>query len=139
MLKILNSIKIIAQKLAQFKNYAILGIVRLRDRQTKANDKILTKNNIYCLVITYALISERSGRAIPNQQVVEINNQITFCSYGRHVAMITNEGIFLNKLYWNYSRTTNKYLAQFLRERGQNVNGKKDIEKLIKQGVFKLF
>lgn len=88
---------------------------------------------------TYALISERSGRAIPNQQVVEINNQITFCSYGRHVAMITNEGIFLNKLYWNYSRTTNKYLSQFLRERGQNVNGKKDIEKLIKQGVFKLF
>lgn len=86
------------------------------------------------------LISERSGRAVANQFVEPTANGIKFISYTTHIATIENGKVSLNYYYWDYSRTTLKYLCQFLRQCGwHEIKGKKDVEKMIKNGTFKTF
>lgn len=63
-----------------------------------------------------------------NQQVITTENAKYFVSYGTNIAKIENGKTFFDKEYWDFSRTTLKYLGQFL---GYN---KKEMDKKIKNG-----
>ena len=84
------------------------------------------------------LINER-GNATANQFVIFDDNCITFQSYRTKIAVIANGEVSINYNMYDYSRTTSKYLNQFLRQNGWDVKGKKDVERLIKNGTFKTF
>ena len=49
-----------------------------------------------------------------NQIIVELENQVLFFSYGTLNAKNENNKIYLDIKYWNYSKTTLKYLKIFL-------------------------
>ena len=49
-----------------------------------------------------------------NQIIVELENQVLFFSYGTLIAKKENNEIYLDVRYWNYSKTTLKYLNIFL-------------------------
>ena len=84
------------------------------------------------------LINER-GYSVRNQFVIYDENGITFQSYRTKIATIKNGNVYINRNMWCYSRTTSKYLYQFLRGNGINVHGKKDVQRLIDNGTFKTF
>lgn len=84
------------------------------------------------------LINER-GNAVRNQFVVYDNGKITFQSYSTTICTIENGKVSVNRSMWQYSRTTAKYLYQFLRENGWKVYRNKDVQKLIDDGTFKTF
>lgn len=86
------------------------------------------------------LINER-GNATANQFVIVENGTITFQSYSTKIAVIdAKNNVSLNYNMWDYSRTTMKYLCQFLRQNGwHEIKGKKDVEQRIKSGEFKIF
>ena len=67
-----------------------------------------------------------------NQVVVETNDSKVFSSYETTISEIKDDVVTLDKVYWNYSRTTTKYLGRFL---GMNS---KAIKKNVENGVFKL-
>ncbi len=61
------------------------------------------------------LRSHTSGRDIPNQFIITDKDRTIFQSYNSIIAIKWNDGdIFLDKTYWDYSRTTGKYRNQFL-------------------------
>lgn len=68
-----------------------------------------------------------------NQVIVHNENNSFFSSYGTIIAKKENGVITLDEKYWNYSKTTIKYLSQYL-----GVGGKKYIEKNIISGIYKL-
>jgi hypothetical protein len=74
-----------------------------------------------------------SGNKVANQYVIEDNGTIFFQSYGSMIAEINHGKIYLDPVYYNYSKTTSKYLYRFL-----NMN-KKEIDSYIRKGsiVFK--
>ena len=83
-------------------------------------------------------LTSPQGKEVPNQY--EINSPIgyIFQSYNTTIAHIEAPKInnepsrtFLDRDKWDYSRTTLRYLCQFL-----NVTGKKEIEAGIKSGAF---
>lgn len=84
------------------------------------------------------LINER-GNAVRNQFVIYENGKITFQSYSTTICTIENGKVSVNHTMWCYSRTTAKYLYQFLRANGINVHGNKDVQRLIDNGTFKTF
>ena len=49
-----------------------------------------------------------------NQIIVELENQVLFFSHGTLIAKKENNKIYLDIRYWNYSKTTLKYLKIFL-------------------------
>ena len=57
----------------------------------------------------------------------------TFFSYGTKIAEFKKDKIYLSSEHWNHSRTTLKYLCEFL-----GVQGKKDIEAGIKSKLYLL-
>lgn len=81
--------------------------------------------------------SATTGNPVPNQFMIFTNKYVYFQSYQTIIAK--RERGFLGKTtldrnYWDYSRTTLKYLKTFLA-----INkSKKEIEKDIKTGVYKL-
>lgn len=82
------------------------------------------------------LESPRSGNPVANQYEIETDKHYIFQSYSTIIAK--KERGFLGKVildpyYWNYSRTTLKYLKQFL---GVNLSSK-EIEERIKNGTYK--
>jgi capsid portal protein len=89
-------------------------------------------------------MTSEKGNKIANQFIIEEHGGIkgnfikreTFQSYESIIAIKTTWQdeieIELDKNYWNYSRTTGKYRNIFLQE------SKKDTEKNIKNGVYKL-
>jgi hypothetical protein len=82
------------------------------------------------------LESPRSGNPVANQYEIESDEFYIFQSYGSIIAYKErgSQGkIVLDRHYWDYSRTTLKYLKQFL---GVNLS-KKEIEGYIKQGIYK--
>lgn len=83
-------------------------------------------------------INER-GNAVRNQFVIYDNNKITFQSYSTTICTIENGKVSVNRSMWQYSRTTAKYLYQFLRANGWKVYRNKDVQKLIDNGTFKTF
>lgn len=88
------------------------------------------------------LTSPRSGCAVANQFVISdyTNGIITFQSYTSCIAdynMNTKKLVLYPK--YNFSRTTSKYLYQFLKKYTCfNINYKKELEKAINNGVIQL-
>jgi hypothetical protein len=83
-----------------------------------------------------SLKSPRTGNAVANQFAIHTNDGTYFQSYNTIIAYWPHgeSKIVLDTNSWDYSRTTLKYLKQFLR-----VNSsKKDIEKSIRLGDFVL-
>jgi len=62
------------------------------------------------------LKSPRSGNEVPNQFEIVNGAKIYFQSYNSMICKIdTNKNlVFLDSFYWDYSRTTIKYLKEFL-------------------------
>lgn len=73
------------------------------------------------------------GNDVPNQFIISHEGVRKFQSYRSMIASIDCDGnVTLDPIYWNYSRTTSKYLSLFL--------GSSTIEtkKAIKNGTYKL-
>lgn len=64
----------------------------------------------------YNIESPRSGNPVANQYEIRVGNKIYFQSYKSIICKIENGKIYLDKFYWNYSRTTSKYLRIFLND-----------------------
>ena len=81
--------------------------------------------------------STRTGNPVANQFKIYTNKYIYFQSYSTIIAR-KQRGFLgkttLDKNFWDYSRTTLKYLKSFL----DTNKSKKEIEKDIKTGVYKL-
>jgi hypothetical protein len=75
-----------------------------------------------------------NGNDVPNQFEIYTEEGTYFQSYRSIIAFVPLSGkIQLDETYWDYSRTTSKYLNQFL-----CVSGKKEIEQKIKAGEYEL-
>lgn len=68
-----------------------------------------------------------TGNAVANQYIINNNGRVSFQSYDSIIATIIDGEIFLDSMFWNYSRTTSKYLNKFLEMSGAEV--KKAINK----------
>lgn len=66
----------------------------------------------------YNLTSPRSNRPVANQFMLEAPTGKYFQSYNSVIAFVPDSGdsVQLDCKYWDYSRTTTKYLCQFLGE-----------------------
>jgi hypothetical protein len=77
-------------------------------------------------------LQNRSGRDVPNQFVIETKDGEYFQSYRTLIAFRPRSGrIKLSEDSWDYSRTTLKYLCQFL-----GLRSKADILHRIKDGWY---
>lgn len=77
--------------------------------------------------------SPKSGNDVVNQYIIWDGGKMFFQSYSSLIAMENENGkIFLDKYYWNYSRTTSKYRNIFLDENTQETRKK------IKSGEYTL-
>lgn len=76
------------------------------------------------------------GRAMPNQFIIHTPEAAYFQSYNSIIVKTTfEEGkrkVYLDEVYYNYSKTTSKYRNQFL---GETT---KETEKKIKSGEYEL-
>ena len=64
---------------------------------------------------TYSLTSPRTGNPVANQFEIYTPEGKYFQSYRSIIAFVDKFGqIMLDEYYYNYSRTTSKYLTQFL-------------------------
>jgi hypothetical protein len=63
----------------------------------------------------------------PNHQVVTIDHISTLFSYGTAICQVRFDGIVLDRKYYNYSKTTSKYLYKFLCTDSKQF--KKDLDK----------
>ena len=77
--------------------------------------------------------SSKTGRAVPNQFTVKTTHHYYFQSYDSVIVMInTSTGAtYLDKKYWNYSRTTSRYRNLFLGETTKETQAKIDGGKYI--------
>ncbi len=78
-----------------------------------------------------------NGRKVPNQfiiKIIKVGGKIEtyFQSYSSVICKIDTKKIYLDKNYWNYSRTTRKYRNMFL---GENTA---EIRKKIESGEYVL-
>ena len=79
-------------------------------------------------------MESRNGNTVPNQFEIYTDDGVYFQSYRSIIAFRSyGKPVQLDETYWDYSRTTSKYLNQFLR-----VSGKKEIEQKIKAGEYEL-
>ena len=60
------------------------------------------------------MTSERTGREVSNQFIIEDGGKVYFQSYSTIIAMKQAGKIIIDTNAENYSRTTSKYLYQFL-------------------------
>lgn len=70
-----------------------------------------------------------------NQYIIRTGGAEVFRSYDVVVAVRTDDGTILDEKYWDYSRTTTKYLVRFLR---LGEGGKRIIEGRIEAGLYRL-
>lgn len=74
-----------------------------------------------------------NGNLVPNQFIINTDDGKYFQSYNSIIAFIDNDyNVFLDKYYWDYSRTTGIYRNQFLEEDIKTTREK------IKSGKYKL-
>jgi len=74
-----------------------------------------------------------SGRPVVNQFIISTAEAIYFKSYNSIIVkQCFNDGVFLDKNYWEYSNTTSKYRNLFLNET------KKETQAKIESGEYKL-
>tara|TARA_B100000131_G_C17694600_1_gene442103 strand:+ start:223 stop:555 length:333 start_codon:yes stop_codon:yes gene_type:complete len=91
-----------------------------------------------------------NGNVVPNQIIIEDrkNLEYIFQSYGTTIAKIIklngmyknhfDKSIILDENYWDYSRTTLKYLNKFITQHTHHTTNTKEIRKLIKNDVIEL-
>lgn len=81
------------------------------------------------------MTSPRTGKAVPNQFIIESKDGDTvtevFQSYDSVIVKIEryddgSMGVYLDTVYWNYSKTTSKYRSQFLGESTKETQAKID-------------
>lgn len=82
----------------------------------------------------FNLTSKRSGKAVANQYCIIMNDGARyFRSYDSNICKIEPDGtIILDEYYWNYSKTTSKYLAQFLGVNNAQIHAN------VKAGIYKM-
>ena len=86
------------------------------------------------------MISERSGREVANQFVVQVNDDIFFQSYDSTIVKIGKDGVTLGDNY-NYSVTTSKYLRQFMEKYANSMwykmqsTGGKSVSDICKRSI----
>ena len=73
-----------------------------------------------------------SGNSIANQFIINVNGFLYFQSYDSIIAQKWGDEIILDYNYWDYSRTTSKYLFKFLKEDRKTVRLK------VRTGEYKL-
>ena len=66
------------------------------------------------------------GNKVANQFIITDKGAVTFQSYDSIIAVIVDGEIFLDSVFWNYSKTTSKYLNKFLNMTSKEV--KQDIK-----------
>jgi hypothetical protein len=71
-----------------------------------------------------------NGNKVPNQFIIETDNKIFFQSYNSMIAEVYNGKIFIDPVYYKYSKTTSKYLNRFL-----NMNSK-EIQNGLQSGLI---
>jgi hypothetical protein len=80
-------------------------------------------------------IKSSKGNSIPNQFIIHTPEVTFFQSYDSIIVKTTFEDgqrvVYLDKTYWNYSKTTSKYRNQFLGET------KKETMRKIEAGIYK--
>lgn len=82
-----------------------------------------------------SLCSPCTGNPVANQFSIKAGNDTYFQSYTTIIAKIASNGkITLDTKSWDYSRTTLKYLKEFL----GITYSKKEILDLIEKGVYKV-
>jgi hypothetical protein len=67
-----------------------------------------------------------------NQFIIEMEKGIIFQSYNSIIVVQTKNKTYLNKEFWDYSKTTGKYRNLFLKET------KEVIKKKIESGLYQL-
>lgn len=73
----------------------------------------------------YNLTSSRTGNAVANQFEIVDKDKRVFQSYNSVIALEQhNQKTQLDRKYWDYSRTTTKYLCQFLGETKKEIVAK---------------
>ena len=78
-------------------------------------------------------MTSAKGNKIANQFEIYDKKGTYFQSYNSIIVFINNKGqVYLDKYYWDYSRTTGKYRNIFLGE------DKKETENKIKNKIYKL-
>ena len=85
--------------------------------------------------------SPQSDRPVANQYIITDDEQgKIFQSYQSTIAVCTDDGqIDLDETYWDYSRTTLKYLKEFLGQTtSKRITSKKEIQAKIDSGEYKL-
>ena len=82
------------------------------------------------------MTSQRTGNDVANQFEIETPKYIIFQSYDSIIAKRDriHGKVTLDAFCWDYSRTTLKYLKDFL---GVNIS-KKEIQSYIDQGLYKI-
>ena len=96
-------------------------------------------------------MKSNNNNDVTNQIVIKNDKEIIFQSYGTTIGKIKkavsfsnghNEivihDIILDKDYWDYSRTTLKYLNKFISQYTHHNTNTKEIRKLINNNIIKL-
>lgn len=81
-------------------------------------------------------MSGNSGGEVPNQFIIETSEGVYFQSYQSVIAFKpfgVDKKIQLDEEHWDYSRTTLRYLNQFL-----GTAGKRDIERRIAEERYEI-
>jgi hypothetical protein len=73
-----------------------------------------------------------SGNPIANQFIINDNGFLYFQSYDSIIARKWGSEIILDYNYWDYSRTTSKYLFKFLKE------DRKTVRLRVRTGEYKM-
>ena len=77
--------------------------------------------------------SPRSGRPVANQIILETDDLRIFFSYGTLIAVQYASGfVKISARYYRYSRTTSRYLAQFLGVKSA------EIQRRVSSGMYQL-
>ena len=93
---------------------------------------VTCEGNSYTILKTVAdQYGLKKGQEVSRELLIKIGVNI-LQSYNKTVAIQFKNQIYLDRYYWNYSKTTSKYVSRFLRM------GIKEIKEKINSGEFKL-
>lgn len=85
----------------------------------------------------YNMKSKKTGKAIANQFIIIDGNKIYFQSYDTIIAVFDAFDLTLDNNAENYSKTTSKYLAQFIYTYYVNAWYGMTLKEFLKNGVYR--
>lgn len=81
------------------------------------------------------IVSPSSNREVPNQFRIDVGDKTFFQSYRTIIAMVKDRKLTLDIKALDYSRTTSKWLYEFMRDMGFGyIADRKSVLKGIKEG-----